>query len=165
MSGWACACGGDLAGGLQVMEAELSRVSVMGPHPTYYAGLMAGIRLEDGKAAQALELVDTILKTAREPGVGFFLSELYRLRGECLLQLDSSTFDEAVRDFETAIATANRQHARTFALRAAISLARAWSAKGAPEKGSGPLREVVSAFGADDGPLELSTARQILSDL
>ena len=163
MSGWTRACGGDLTGGLQVMEAEFARVSIMGPLPAFYAGLMASIRLEDGQVARALEPLDAILGTVKEPGVGFFLPEIYRLRAECLLRLDPSKFDEAVREFEAAIATAKQQRARAFELRAAIGLSRAWTAKGAYEKGVAPLHEVVSAFSADDGPQELATARQILS--
>ena len=52
-----------------------------------------------------------ILRTS-EPGVGFFLPEIRRLRAECLLRHGPSHFDEAIREFETAIATARQQQAR-----------------------------------------------------
>jgi hypothetical protein len=98
------------------------------------------------------------------PGVGFFLPEIQRLRAECLLRHDPSQFDEAIREFEAAIATAKQQQARVFWLSAAIGLSRAWAAKGAPEEGIAQLQEVVCAFSGDDGPRELAIARQILSD-
>ncbi len=163
LSGWASTCGDGLVGGLQVMESEFVRVSIMGHHPPYYAGLLASVRLEAGQAARALELVDTILNTVKEPGVGFYLPELQRLRGECLLLLNPPDFDEAVREFEAAIATARLQNARAFQLRAAIGLARAWAATGALDKGIAPLHEAMGAFDANDDAPELATARQILS--
>jgi len=162
-SAWARACGDGVTEGLQAMEAEFARVSTMGPLPQFYAGLLAGVRLEAGLAARALEPLDAFLSTVKEPGVGFYLPEIHRLHGECLLRLDSPRFDEAVRDLETAITAAKQQQAHMFQLRAAISLARAWDAMGAVQKGAAPLREAVSAFSTDDVVSELETAHQFLA--
>ena len=147
------------------METEFPRVSVMGPMPVYYTGLLAGVRLEAGQAALAHELLDGVLTTVKEPGVGFYLPLIHRLRGECLLRLDQSNFDDAVRDFEAAIAAAKLQQAHAFQLTAAIDLSRAWSSVDQPEKGAMPLREAVDMFTDDDVPVQLATARQILSGL
>jgi len=163
MSGWITACDDDLAFGLRVMESEFPRVSVMGPLPPFYAGLLADIRLRAGHVALALESLDMMLRTFKEPGVGFFLPEIHRLRAECLLRLDSANFDEAVAELEAAIATAKQQQARVFWLRAAISLSRLWVSRGTPEKAIARLQEVVGAFGDDGEPRELATARQLLS--
>jgi len=163
MSGWVSACGDDLAGGLQVMESEFPRVSIMGPLPPFYASLLASIRLETGQVARALEPLDMMLRTVTEPGVGVFLPEIHRLRAECLLRLDPANFDEAIREFETAITTAKQQQARVFWLRAAIDLSRAWAAMGASAQGVAPLQEVVRAFSGDDDPAELAIAQQLLS--
>jgi class 3 adenylate cyclase/tetratricopeptide (TPR) repeat protein len=163
MCGWISASGDDPAGGLQVMEREFPRVSIMGPLPPFYAGLLASVRLEAGLVAQALEPLDMMLRTIKEPGVGFFLPEIHRLRAECLLRLDPANFDEAIREFETAIATAKQQQARVFWLRAAIGLSRAWAAKGSLQKGTAQLHEAAGAFSGDDDPAELAIARQILA--
>jgi predicted ATPase len=162
MSGWITACGGNLTDGLQIMDSEFARVSIMGPLPPFYAGLLAIARLEAGQVAQALEPLDMILRTIKEPGVGFFLPEIYRLRAECLLRLEPANFEEAVREFEAAIATAKQQQARIFWLRAAIGLSRACSANGS-KNGIGQLHEAAAAFSGDDNPVELATARQLLS--
>ncbi len=145
------------------MEAEFPRVSIMGPLPPFYASLLASIRLESGQVARALEPLDMMLRTVTEPGVGVFLPEIHRLRAECLLRLDPANFDEAIREFETAIATAKQQQARVFWLRAAIDLSRAWAAMGASAQGVAPLQEVVRAFSGDDDPAELAIAQQLLS--
>ncbi len=145
------------------METEFPRVSIMGPLPPFYAGLLASVRLEAGLIAQALEPLDMMLRTIKEPGVGFFLPEIHRLRAECLLRLDPANFDEAIREFETAIATAKQQQARVFWLRAAIALSRAWAAKRSLQKATAQLHEAAGAFSADDDPAELAIARQILA--
>ena len=164
MRGWINASEGDIGGGLRIMESEFARVSIMGPLPPFYAGLLASIRLENGQVERAFEPLDAILRTIKEPGVGFFLPEIHRLRAECLLRLDPPDFDVAVAEFELAIATAKQQKARTFELRAAIGLSQACAAKGAQDAGIAALREIVSAFGDDGGgPLELAAAWDILS--
>jgi predicted ATPase len=144
------------------MESEFPRVSAMGPIPVFYTGLLAAVRLEAGQAAQSLELCDSILQTVSEPGVGLYVPEIHRLRGECLLRLDRD-FDAAVRELETAIATAKQQQARICQLAAAVSLARAWAAAGRPENGTAALREAIGPFGEDDDPPQLALARAMLS--
>ena len=44
------------------MESEFARVSMMGPLPPFYAGLLASVRLEAGQVARALEPLDVILR-------------------------------------------------------------------------------------------------------
>ena len=165
MSGWARAHGEGVADGLGAMEAEFARTAGMGPLPQYYACLLGSVRLASGHAARALELLDPILDAVDEPGVGFYLPEVYRLRGQSLLRLDPPRLDEAVDAFEAAIAAAKHQHALAFQLRAALSLARACGAAGAPEKGTMPLREAIALFDGDDDPPELAEARQLAPSL
>jgi hypothetical protein len=145
------------------MESEFQRVSIMGPLPPFYAGLLASVRIEAGQVARALEPLDMMMRTFKEPGVGFFLPEIHRLRAECLLRLDPANFDEAVREFELAIGTAKQQQARVFWLRAAIGLSHACAAKGSQQKGSAPLHDAAGAFSGDDYPAELAIARHILT--
>ena len=163
MAAWADACGDRVGAGLQVMEAEFPSVSAMGPLPVLYVGLLAGVRLEAGQAAQALELLDGVLKTVEEPGVGLYVPQIHRLRGECLLRLDSRNFDEAIREFETAIAAAKQQQTRLFQLLAAISLARAWTAVGRPENGHPSLREIVDGLTGSENVPQLVLARTMLA--
>jgi predicted ATPase len=163
MAAWNSASLGDPRG-LQVMEDEFARVSVMGPLPPYYSGLLASIRLQQGEVERALEPLDAVLRSIKEPGVGFFVPEIHRLRGECLLRLDPANFDEAQRELRAAIATAKQQQARMFELRAAISLLRVWAAQGAHEKAIAALTDIVGSFGAEDGPAELTLGRQLLAD-
>jgi hypothetical protein len=162
MSAWTHACGDKLEAGLKAMESEFPRVSLMGPIPVFYSGLLAGVRLEAGQAALALELLDDVLNRVQEPNVGLYLPEIHRLRGECLLRLDPGAFDQTVLEFETAIEIAKEQQARIFQLAAAVSLVHATAAAG-PERGMAPLREIVSAFTGDLDAPQLALARTMLA--
>ena len=159
------ASGDQLAAGLQAMEAEFPRVSAIAPLPEFYAALLAGARLAAGLPARALEPLDGILSAVKEPGAGFYLPEIHRLRGECLLQIDGGKFDEAQGEFETAIAIAKHQQGHVFRLRAAISLARACSVAGLPERGLAPLRAAIDVFDAPDDVADLAAARQLVAAL
>jgi class 3 adenylate cyclase/tetratricopeptide (TPR) repeat protein len=163
LSGWVKSREGELDGGLQVMESEFARVTRMGSIPQLYAGLLAAARLLTGEALHALEPIDAILPTFTEPGVGLYLPELHRLRGECLLRLGPSRFDEAIRDFQSAIALAKQQNALLFRLRAAIGAARAWRSAGMTGKDASLLEEAIGAMPAEADCAELATARQMLS--
>ena len=163
MSGWARACGADLAEGLQIMETEFARVSTMTPVPQFYARVLASARLAAGQPERALELLDAILNAVTEPRVGVYLPEIYRLRGECLLRLDPPRFDEALGEFETAIAISKQQKAHVFQLSAAMSLAHAFATVDMPGKGTAPLNDAVGAFSDNDDNPELAIARQFLA--
>jgi tetratricopeptide (TPR) repeat protein len=107
MLGWARATGDGFAEGLAVMEAQVTRASSLGPLSQYYGGLLAGVRAQDGRFNDALALLDPILTAVKEPGVGFYLPEIHRLRGECLL--DAADVDAAIRELDVAIARSNRR--------------------------------------------------------
>jgi tetratricopeptide (TPR) repeat protein len=165
MSAWARACGDQIDAGLQAMEAEFGRVCLMGPIPDVYTGLLARVRFAAEQATQALELLDGVLNNRREPGVGVYMPELHRLRGECLLRLDPRNFDRAVRELETAVAVGKRQHAGAFHLAAAISLARTWAGAGQPRNGIVPLQEAVGTFSTDADTPQLALARAMLAGM
>ena len=71
------------------MEAEFPQASAIGPTFRYYAVLLAEGRVKFGRLADALDLLQWALNTVTEPGVGFCVPELYRLKGICLLGLNS----------------------------------------------------------------------------
>jgi len=73
--------------------------------------------------AEALTLVD-------KTGERWCESELYRLKGALLLQQNSANQAEAETCFHHALAIAHNQQAKSFELRAAMSLARLWQQQG-----------------------------------
>ena len=75
-----------------------------------------------GRPADGLVQLERAIALIDEPGVGFFLPEIYRLRGACLLAVDRNNKDEAQRAFATARDIAQRQGAVIFERRAGRSL-------------------------------------------
>lgn len=164
-TGWARATADGLDAGSQAMEEEFPRVSVMGSMPVLYAGMLASVRLAAGKVGAAQELLDGVLADVKEPGVGFYLPEIHRLRAECLMRAPAPDLAAARAEFETAIATAKRQRAAAYELAAAIGLARAAAAAGRPRDAAAALADAVGAFSGDDVPPDLATARAMLAAL
>jgi predicted negative regulator of RcsB-dependent stress response len=86
--------------------------------------LAAEVLLAAGRAADGLAHLDRALAAIDEPGIGVYLPEIYRLRGECLLALDRDNKVEARQAFATARSIAQRQRAVIFERRAEASFSR-----------------------------------------
>ncbi len=162
LSGWALAMAGDVDAGVAAMEAEYPRASAVGPFFRYYAALLAEGMEKAGRFADALAVLRPALATVTEPGVGVFVSELYRLQGLCLLGVDGGNGGEAMHSLRTAIAVAKQQGAALLELRAAVSLARAGVAIGRPDEGLDTLRAFCAAPPPEFDASNLVEARELL---
>jgi class 3 adenylate cyclase/tetratricopeptide (TPR) repeat protein len=120
---WATAVGAGIADAARLVDAEIASATASGPLPQYFIGLAAEVLLGAGRAADALAHLDRAIAGIDEPGVGFYVPEIYRLRGACLLALDRNNKNEARQAFVTASDMANRQGAVIFAHRAQACLA------------------------------------------
>src|SRR5262252_5515874 len=89
----------------------------------FYQGLLAEIEAQ-GDVEGALTRIDKALALARETGGRWSDAFLLRLRGEILLKRDPANTAPAEDGFLAAIAIAQQQKARSFELRAALSLAK-----------------------------------------
>jgi tetratricopeptide (TPR) repeat protein len=123
LTGWATAVGSSIADAARLIDAEIANATASGPLPQYFLGLAGEVLLAAGRPADALAHLDRALAGIDEPGVGFYLPEIYRLRGECLLALDRANKDEARRAFAAARDIAHRQGAVIFEHRAEASFA------------------------------------------
>src|SRR5262249_49759110 len=120
---WATALGSGVGEAAQVIASEIDKAAAAGQFPQYYLGLAGEVLLAAGGATEGLALLDRAIAAIDEPGIGFYLPEIYRLRGQCLLALDRANMDEARQAFVTARDIAIRQGAVIFAHRAEASLA------------------------------------------
>ena len=123
LTGWATAIGAGVTDAARLVDAEIGKATGAGPLPQYYLGLAAEVLLAAGRAADGLVHLDRAIAAIDEPGVGFYLPEIYRLRGECLLALDRANKDEARQTFAAARDIAKRQGAIVFQRRAETSIA------------------------------------------
>jgi predicted ATPase len=162
LSGWVRAVGQDSDAGLEQMEAEFPRAVARGFFFRYYAMLLAEARLKFGKLSDALSVLRWALDSVTEPGIGLCVPELYRLKGVCLLQLDSANEKEAMGSLQMALDIAKQQKATLFELKAAIDLAKAGSSLAQPESYLQPLRDLCANLPeAFDAPL-LAEAKRLL---
>jgi class 3 adenylate cyclase/tetratricopeptide (TPR) repeat protein len=122
LAGWATAIGGGIAEAVRLIDAEIGNATAVGPLPQYYLGLAAEVLLAAGRPADGLAHLERAIAGTDEFGIGFYLPEIYRLRGACLLALDRDNKDEARSAFTTAVAIARRQGAVILERRAETSL-------------------------------------------
>jgi predicted ATPase len=145
------------------MESVFALASATAALRIYFTAVLAEVSVRAGRVAEVLALLDQALEAVKEPGVGFFLPEIHRLRGECLMLLDARNRDQALRSFGTALEIASRQGAHLLELRAAASRARLWTSVGKPENGISPLREIYARFTEGFDAPDLVAARALLN--
>jgi adenylate cyclase len=107
---------------------------------------------------EALTLVDTTGERVWEP-------ELYRLKGELLLQQSSDHHSEAERCFHHALAIARNQQAKSLEIRAATSLARLWQQQGKRAEARQVLGDVYGWFTEGFDTADLKDAKALLEAL
>jgi predicted ATPase len=90
---------------------------------------------------------------------------LPRLRGELLLMQDSSNVVEADSCFRTAIEVARRQSAKSWELRATMSLARLLAKQGRRDEARTILSEIYGWFAEGFDTADLKDAKALLDQL
>jgi class 3 adenylate cyclase/tetratricopeptide (TPR) repeat protein len=122
LTAWATAVGSGIADAARLIDAEIDNATATGIFPQYFLGLAGEVLLIAGRPADGLTHLDRALAAVDEPGVGFYLPEIHRLRGECLLSLNRRNKAEARRAFTTARDDARQQGAKLFEHRATARL-------------------------------------------
>jgi tetratricopeptide (TPR) repeat protein len=106
----------------RLIDTEIDSATRVGPVPQVYLGLAGEVLLAVGRSADGLAYLDDAIAGIDEPGVGLYLPEIYRLRGECLLAIDRGNKEQARQAFTTAVNIARRQGAILFQNRAEASV-------------------------------------------
>jgi tetratricopeptide (TPR) repeat protein len=163
LAGWALAGGSEPTAGLELMEAAFVPMATTSPFFFFDRACLAEVRAKAGRFADALALLDEALQAVEAPGVGLYLSEVYRVRGECLSS--DPQYREAASDaLDMAGQIAKQQGARILQLRAAVSKAQFWAAVGQPRAAIGELRDLCAALAGHHTP-DLQEAKKLLDQL
>jgi adenylate cyclase len=108
-----------------------------------YDGLLkSALASEEAKAghlSRSVEVVDEALANSMRTGQTTFDAELHRVRGEALSQLDPDNVGPGEEALRRAIEIARQQGARSFELRAALSLAKLYQSTGRPAEAHAAL--------------------------
>lgn len=115
-----------------------------------------------GQPATGRALVADMLTLAEQTGGVWWDPELHRLKGELLLHAECrvpSAELTAEACFRLALAIARRQQARSWELRAALSLGRLWQQQGKQRVARGLLAPVYACFSAGFDTPDLQEAK------
>jgi predicted ATPase len=123
-------------------------------------GLLAEAQKEANSLAEGLIAISEALAFVEETGERHQEAELVRLQGT-FLQAQGKR-DEAEASLRQAIETARNQQAKSWELRAAISLARLWQAQGKLDEAKQLLAPIYGWFTEGFDTPDLNAAREIL---
>jgi TOMM system kinase/cyclase fusion protein len=131
----------------------------------YGLALLAKASAQVGQPEAGLTLLTEALAMAHDKGECRWNAELYRLQGEILLVRSAEHHTEAEACFGQALDIARRQQAKSWELRAAISLARLWQRQGKHAAAHELLAPIYSWFTEGFDTADLQEAKALLNEL
>jgi predicted ATPase len=161
--GWALGVSGESEKGLAQIVQGVDSYG-LGTTQHIWLALQADAQLAIGKPEAALASVAAGLQAVEKTGGAPLEAELYRLKGEALLA-GAGTPGEAEAAIEKGIDVARRQNAKSWELRAAMSLARLRRQQGRPQEAVALLAPVLAWFTEGLDTADLQAARTLLADL
>ncbi len=132
--------------------------------PSFY-GLLAELEAMRPDPESALEAVDAGLAIAEKTGEHYTDPYLYRLRGDLLLMRSLGEAIPAEEAFQSALAVANAQGARGYALLASLSLAKLYQSTGRRDGAQGILVPALEGFSPTQEMPEIAEAQALLGRL
>ncbi|HEX6015633.1 MAG TPA: hypothetical protein VFY87_28285 [Geminicoccaceae bacterium] len=165
--GWALADGGRTEDDIAAIHQGLADYWATGAElwSPYFLTLLADAYGRTGQPAAGLGLLTDALDRVERTGGRWLETDLHRLRGELLLVLPDRDPAEAEACFRRAIAVAREQSAKTWELRAAISLGRLWRDQGKQAETHDLLASLYGWFGEGFDTPDLRGARELLEAL
>jgi len=161
--GWVEAERGSSQQGINKMERALSGYAAAGAKiwTTYLLQLLADQLAKAARTEEGLAAIAEAIAYAEHSGENFSLAELYRMKGELILKSsDSHAVVQAQRCFEQALAIAKEQQARSWELRACMSMARLYTLQRKPDDNR--LAESYSSFTEGHETADLTQAKIML---
>jgi predicted ATPase len=127
--------------------------------------LLAHACMKTGRLDEGLSALTEALAVADEREARVFEAEANRLKGELLLKQDDSNAPEAKNCYERAIAIARKQNAKSWELRATMSLARLLNERGGRDEARTMLAEIYGWFTEGFDTADLKNAKALLDEL
>jgi class 3 adenylate cyclase/predicted ATPase len=172
LHGWALAQQGSTEEGITRLRQGLADYQATGARlgRSYFLALLAETYANAGQAEPGQLALVEAMAMLEKTGERFYEAELHRLKGELLLlatgeRTVTGADREAQKCFHEAIAVARRQGARSLELRAAMSLARLWTAQGETHAARQVLADIHRSFTEGYGTVGLRQAEVLLDEL
>jgi predicted ATPase len=166
-SGWALAGQGQGEVGLAQMHQGLAVVLATGTTLVQPLCLvpLAEVAGHVGQVVEGLHLLDEALVVLEASGQGDLLAEAYQLQGTLLLRQATPDAAQAEARFHQALTLARRQQAKSWELRAAMSMSRLWQRQGKGAEARELLAEVYGWFTEGFDTADLQEAKALLEEL
>jgi predicted ATPase len=167
LQGSAIAHHGQAAVGIERIRSgtETALATGAGYLEPFHLGLLVEALTATGDIDQGLAVIDTAMARAEASGQKGNYAELHRLRGDLLRRLPQPNFKECEASFRRALAIAQEQGARSYALRAALSLARLLHHQGENHKARKVLAPIYDSFAEGFSLADLKKAKALLDEL
>ena len=118
-----------------------------------------------GQLDEGLRALEEALAAVQNHEEHLHEAEVYRLKGELLLQEAPAHQEAAEEHFQQALAVARRRQAKSWELRAAMSLSRLWQQQGKRAAAHQLLAEVYGWFTEGFDTADLQEAKALLEEL
>jgi len=167
LQGWVNAEGTTAGTGLEDMRGGVALLRQQ--NVLFFDGLLkaalAEVEAQAGDPDRGLALVDEALTAAAGTGYRAFEAERYRARGDILLTRDPSNPAPTEEAFQTALAIAKKQCARSWGLRAALALAKLYQSTGRPSDAYAVLAPALEGFSPTPEMPEIAEAMSLSARL
>jgi predicted ATPase len=161
--GWTLVRSSDRDTGLAQLRQGIAAYHTAGAelHLTVLFALLAEACGQTGHVSEGYAALDGALACMAKSGECYYAAELYRLKGELLLALSDNAHHEAAACFHQALTIAHRQGAKSWELRAAMSLSRLWQ-QGKGQEAHDLLAPLYGWFTEGFDSADLQDARTLL---
>jgi predicted ATPase len=132
--------------------------------PSFLSYLAIGYA-ELGQFDEAWRRIEEAIATIKTTKERWFEAEVHRLAGEIALKLPEPDAAKAEAYFERALAVARQQQAKSWELRAAMSMARLWRDQGKRDEARDLLAPVYGWFTEGFDTSDLKEAKALLDAL
>jgi predicted ATPase len=164
--GWMMAMQGHEEGIAQIEDCLVSsRVRGLKMVQPKYLCVLAGACCKVGRFEQGLKALTDALMLADENEDRYCEPESYRLKGELLLKQNASNVEEATNCFRKAIEISRKQSAKSWELRATMSLVRLTDKQGRHDEARSMLAEIYNWFTEGFDTADLKDAKALLDGL
>lgn len=167
LRGWALAEQGQVDEGIGQMCQSLADRRAQGTEHFRSINLcrLAETYAKSGQSEAGLAVIAEALAFVEQTDERFFEAELYRFKGELLIQQIDPDTQQAETCYHHALAIAHRQQAKSLELRAATSLARLWQIQGKRQEAYELLTSVYGWFTEGFDTADLIDAKALLVEL
>jgi TOMM system kinase/cyclase fusion protein len=131
----------------------------------YYLSLLAEAHGRAGQAEEGCKVLDEAIDTINRNKERVHEAEIYRLKGELLLNVSENNREEAEKSFHQALTIAKAQSAKSLELRTALSFSRHLQKQGKKEEAQNMLSEIYGWFTEGFDTRDLKEAKALLEEL